>query len=110
MDSRIASAASATRAYSQALQRGAESLGEGAPVAGAGKTSGGFAEMLKSAAMEPINAMRESERVAAGAAAGKTDLVAVATAVTNAETAVETVVAVRDRVISAYQEILRMPI
>jgi flagellar hook-basal body complex protein FliE len=30
--------------------------------------------------------------------------------VTNAEMAIETVTAVRDRVVSAYQEILRMPI
>jgi flagellar hook-basal body complex protein FliE len=34
----------------------------------------------------------------------------VVTAVTNAEVALDTVVAVRDRVISAYQEIMRMPI
>jgi len=107
MDINIASAA---RAYSDALKRGAGSLGEAEQVSGLGSKGGGFAEMLKSAALEPVNAMRESERVAASAAGGKTDLVAVATAITNAETAVDTVVAVRDRVISAYQEILRMPI
>ncbi len=107
MDIKIASAA---RAYADALKRGADSLGETEQVSGLGGKGGGFAEMLKSAAMEPVSAMRESERVAASAAGGKTDLVAVATAITNAETAVDTVVAVRDRVISAYQEILRMPI
>lgn len=107
MDMKIASAA---RAYAEALKRGAGGPDESEQVSGLGSKGGGFAEMLKSAAMEPVNAMRESERVAAGAATGKTDLVAVATAVTNAETAVDTVVAVRDRVIAAYQEILRMPI
>jgi flagellar hook-basal body complex protein FliE len=34
----------------------------------------------------------------------------VVTAVTNAELTLETVVAVRDRVVQAYQDILRMPI
>lgn len=110
MDNRIASPTSAMRAYAEALKRGAGGSGGEEQVSGLGPKAGGFAEMLKSAAMEPVNAMRESERVAAGAASGKTDLVAVATAVTNAETAVDTVVAVRDRVIAAYQEILRMPI
>jgi len=34
----------------------------------------------------------------------------VVTAVTNAEVTLQTVVAVRDKVISAYQDILRMPV
>jgi flagellar hook-basal body complex protein FliE len=40
---------------------------------------------------------------------GKTDLAAVTEAVTNAQVALQTVVAVRDRIISAYQDILKMP-
>ncbi len=41
---------------------------------------------------------------------GEADLKDVVTAVANAENTLETVVAVRDKVLSAYQEILRMPI
>jgi flagellar hook-basal body complex protein FliE len=43
-------------------------------------------------------------------AAGKADLVDVVTSVASAETSLETVMSIRDQVISAYQEILRMPI
>ena len=39
-----------------------------------------------------------------------TDVSQVVMAVTNAEVTLETVVAVRDRVIQAYQDILKMPI
>ena len=42
--------------------------------------------------------------------AGKADLTDVVTAVSEAETALNTVVAIRDRVISAYQDIIKMPI
>ena len=38
------------------------------------------------------------------------DVVDVVTAVTNAEVTLETAMAVRDRMIAAYQEIIRMPI
>ena len=44
------------------------------------------------------------------AATGKADLVDVVTAVAAAEATLETVVTVRDQVIKAYQDILRMPI
>jgi flagellar hook-basal body complex protein FliE len=43
-------------------------------------------------------------------ASGKTNVIDVVTAVAETEVAVETMVAVRDRVISAYEEIMRMPI
>jgi flagellar hook-basal body complex protein FliE len=42
--------------------------------------------------------------------AGKTELIDVVTAISSAEASLETVMAVRDQVISAYQEIMRMPI
>ena len=41
---------------------------------------------------------------------GKADMVDVVTAVAEIETAIETLVAVRDRVIAAYEEIMRMPV
>jgi flagellar hook-basal body complex protein FliE len=41
---------------------------------------------------------------------GKGDVVDVVTAISQTEMAIETMVAVRDRVISAYEEIMRMPI
>ena len=43
-------------------------------------------------------------------AAGKANVVDVVTAVAESETALQTMVAVRDRMISAYEEIMRMQI
>lgn len=43
-------------------------------------------------------------------AAGKANVVDVVTAVAESETAIQTLVAVRDRVISAYEDIMRMQI
>jgi len=48
--------------------------------------------------------------VAAQGAAGQGDIVQVVNAVNAAELTLETVVAIRDKVISAYQDIMRMPI
>ena len=44
------------------------------------------------------------------AAAGKADIVDVVSSVTNAEVTLQAVVAVRDKVIEAYQDIMKMPI
>ena len=52
----------------------------------------------------------KAEAQALATAAGKADVVDVVTAVAESEAALETLVAVRDRVIAADQEIMRMPI
>lgn len=74
------------------------------------KPSGGFGALLKEALQNTVDASRQAEAESAKAVAGKADITNVVTAVSNAEMALDTVVAVRDRVITAYQEILRMPI
>jgi flagellar hook-basal body complex protein FliE len=43
-------------------------------------------------------------------AAGKANMIDVVTAVAESETAIATLVSVRDKVISAYEDILKMPI
>ena len=53
---------------------------------------------------------KAAELATASAVAGEADLTDVVTAVSNAEMTLQTVVTVRDRVVAAYQEILRMPI
>lgn len=74
------------------------------------KQGGGFGEMLGEALQGALDANKAAEATSAKAVAGKADVTDVVTAVTNAEVALDTVVAVRDKVISAYQEIIRMPI
>ena len=53
---------------------------------------------------------RKGEQASLQAATGKADLAQVTEAVNNAEVAVQTVSAMRDRVVAAYQDIMRMPI
>jgi len=69
-----------------------------------------FASVLKDAAKVAVGSMKEAETLSAAAIAGKADIKDVVAAVTNAEMTLETVVTVRDKVINAYNEIMRMPI
>jgi flagellar hook-basal body complex protein FliE len=52
----------------------------------------------------------QADQKTADLVAGRADITDVVTAVAEATTAVETLVAVRDRVIAAYEEIMRMPV
>jgi flagellar hook-basal body complex protein FliE len=70
----------------------------------------GFGEILNSAVSSISNAGATAEGAITNAAMGRADLVDVVTAVAAAEATLETVVAVRDEVIKAYQDIMRMPI
>jgi flagellar hook-basal body complex protein FliE len=81
--------------------------GGAAPAASAG---GSFADLLKQTAQGVVDTLHQGEQASLQAVAGKADLTEVTAAVSNAEAALQTVVAVRDRVIQAYQDILRMPI
>lgn len=69
-----------------------------------------FFDMVTNGLESVAQAGYKSENMAMKNLAGKADIADVVTAVTNAETALNTVVAVRDRVINAYQDIIKMPI
>ena len=71
---------------------------------------GGFAEALKQAGGEVMGALKQGEAQSLQAVTGKADITAVTTAVNNAELALQAVVAVRDKIIAAYQDISKMPI
>ena len=75
-----------------------------------GQAGGEFASLVKEAVAAASEAVRQSEGTSLKAIAGEADLTEVVAAVSNAELTLRTVIAVRDRVIQAYQEILRMPI
>lgn len=70
----------------------------------------GFGQMLQNVLGDLSNRGAQMDAKAAAAANGKGDLVDVVTAVAETEVAVETLVSVRDRMIQAYEEIMRMPI
>ena len=69
-----------------------------------------FASVLKDAARVAIGTAHEAESASLSAVAGKADIREVVAAVANAEMTLETVVNVRDKMINAYNEILRMSI
>lgn len=69
-----------------------------------------FANLVKGAVNGAIETGKESERQSLSAVTGQGDLNKVVTAVAEAELTLQTVVAVRDRVLEAYREIIRMPI
>jgi flagellar hook-basal body complex protein FliE len=73
-------------------------------------TGGGFGGMIEAMVTETAGSLRSAEAASVRQVAGKGDLVDVATAIGAAEAALDTMVAVRDRVVSAYSEIMRMQI
>jgi len=77
---------------------------------GTSETSGGgFADMVTDAVKSSMNTVRKSETVSANAMVGKASLTDVVTAVNGADIALKSVVAIRDKVINAYQDIMKMP-
>ncbi len=96
----------AMKAYGQAVNT--------AKVGGAGGDENAakldFGSMVKDAMQGVVADTASAEKMTVAAATGKVDLIDVVSAVNEAEMTLETVVAVRDQVIRAYQDILRMPI
>ena len=110
MDFKIANA---MQAYAKALDGVKQSSGTDS-TSGIGSTAGAsgnsFADMVSKAVGQSVDAERTSEKTSLQSIAKGTDLTGVVTAVTNAEVTLDTVVAVRDRIIGAYQDIIKMPI
>ena len=78
---------------------------------GANEASGpDFGEVLKHTLQETVASSKNAEVQMANHTVGKAELVDVVTAVSSAQASLETVMAIRDQVISAYQEVMRMPI
>ncbi len=98
--------AGAAGAYRQvadsALRQGMEARGT-AP-------GSSFQDLMKEVAETVSTTTAQAEQASAGAMTGKSGLKDVVMAVANADVTMQTVVAIRDKVIQAYQDILRMPI
>lgn len=102
---------SAVNAYNKALKMSGESASE---TSSSGSSDGGmgvsFDDLLKHTLEDARDTGYKSEVSSAKSMTSKSDLNDLVTSVTNAELTLKTVVAVRDKVISAYQEVLKMPI
>jgi flagellar hook-basal body complex protein FliE len=79
---------------------------------GIGNAAGGpsFDALVKEALGAAVDAGRKSDAQTQAVASGKANMVDLVTAVAESETAITTLVSVRDRMIQAYQTILQMPI
>lgn len=72
--------------------------------------AGSFSDFLSGAVKDSISTIRQGEQAAAAQVQGKANLVDVVNQVNAAEITLDTVVAVRDKVVQAYQSIMNMPI
>ena len=70
----------------------------------------GFTEALEQALTEMRATVERGEQAAKAAMTGEGDLQTVAVNASTTEMALETAVVVRDKVVEAYQEIMRMPV
>ena len=101
-------AASAYAAAVGQIAKSSEGAKEGANPLGAGQ--GDFGTVLKESLEGAMGAGNNADTAIVSQITGKADVVDVVSAVAEAEIAMKTLVSVRDRMISAYQDILKMPI
>src|ERR1700744_1334321 len=101
--------AAAAAAYQNFARRGRAATP--APGAAPADVSGSsFSDFLSGAVKDSISNIRQGEQAASAQVAGKAHIVDVVNSVNSAELTLDTVVAVRDKVVSAYQSIMSMPI
>ncbi len=102
----------AAAAYQQAKNIGGDPVKSADTVSLGGEGAGGpsFADLVSEGMENARSAGYTSEAISTEALANKAELHDLVTAVSNAELTLNTVVAVRDRMVNAYQDIIKMPI
>ncbi len=100
----------ALSAYQQALGRISANNGLVKTVDEAAQNRSDFQNMVKEAVVSVQQNVKNSENMALAGMQGKADIQDVVLAISNAEVALDTVVAVRDTAIKAYKEIMQMTI
>ncbi|MDG4648624.1 flagellar hook-basal body complex protein FliE [Roseibacterium sp. SDUM158017] len=93
----------------QGAYRSSQSLSTAArePSASGGET---FSDMLRDVTAGAVNTARTAEGVAAAGLRGEMDTQSVVEATLELETTLRIAVSMRDKLVQAYQEVLRMPI
>lgn len=102
--------AAAAAAYQAIANIGASGVGSAGTAASGANVVGGFGDFLSKALQDGIATMKQGETMATRQVAGQANIVDVVGAVNQAEMTLDTVVAVRDKVVQAYQSIMNMPI
>jgi flagellar hook-basal body complex protein FliE len=98
--------AAAAAAYRAAAQATAQTPS----ITPANLPGGNFSDFLSGAIKDSIGTIRQGEAAATQQVQGKANIVDVVQSVNAAELTLDTVVAVRDKVVAAYQSIMNMPI
>lgn len=106
----VSNISSALNAYQQALGRISAQENKVVNEAPQVAQENSFGNMVKSAIEDTTNLQQQAEKTTLAGIQGKADIQDVVLAVSNAEMALETVVAVRDTAIKAYNTIMQMPI
>lgn len=99
----------AASAYGRVLGAGS-GLKPAAPAAATAGEEPQFGAMVENLVTSAAQTMQAAETASAKQVVGKGDLIDVVTAIGAAETALDTLVAVRDKMVSAYTDIMRMQI
>jgi flagellar hook-basal body complex protein FliE len=103
--------AAATNAYASAARLMGQSPRPAVDqVASLGGSGDDFGKMVSQAVQGLVDNGNTADAKAMDLVNGKGDMIDVVTAISQTQLAMETMVTVRDRVISAYEEIMRMPI
>ena len=97
-------AANAYANFAKMMERG------GAEKAGNAVAGPSFSSLVKDAVGSVMEVGRKSDAQTMAMASGKANVMDVVTAVAETDVAVSTLVSVRDRVIQAYEDIMKMPI
>jgi flagellar hook-basal body complex protein FliE len=101
----------AANAYAAALSRMRDDTANVGGALGDKKDSGlNFSAMLKDAMNAVTEVAKKSDAQAQAAANGKANMIDVVTAVAETETTFQTLISVRDKVIAAYEDVLKMQI
>ena len=80
------------------------------PSATAAATGPSFADVLAEMTGNPMEALKSSEAAAIGGIQGKVSVQEVVQSIMTAEESLQAAIAIRDKVVSAYQEVTRMAI
>jgi len=111
MQSNSMSGAAAYAAIQNRLVTGADAAGSvGIGGHGAGQSEGTFGAALQGAMTDLVDLGHDADAKSIQAMSGKGNLTDVVMAVSKAEMALQATVAVRDKVVSAYQDIMRMAV
>ncbi|MBE7157982.1 MAG: flagellar hook-basal body complex protein FliE [Rhodospirillales bacterium] len=88
----------------------AEAYGRTAAAVSGGPTAPSFRETMAQALQQAVTTGEAADAASMSALTGSGNLTQVVTALSHAEMTLQTATAIRDRVVQAYQDIMKMPI